>query len=62
MLDPASVDDLAEAIRSLSDVNRRNAYADNALASASGRMIDNRAEDILRFIQSRMEDGNQSVS
>lgn len=62
MLDPTSVDDLADAIRFLSDVNRRNAYADNALASASGRMIDNRAEDILRFIQSRMEGGNQSVS
>jgi len=61
MIDPTDVKEIAAAIVSLSDEKRRSVYAENALASASERTIDKRAEGILRFIQSRMGKHSQPL-
>lgn len=54
MVDPTDVEAIAEAIVALSDAEKRRLYADHALASVDDVSIEKRAEDILRFIQSRM--------
>lgn len=54
MVDPMDVDAIADAIVALSDAERRRSYAEHALASVADMSIEKRADDILRFIQSRM--------